>query len=163
MVTASEKEIRNLRNPLKMRWVSTHFTFEYYIETLLYYVIRSLHLHLCQLSHKCKLPHHHSIMYGWSRIDSVFEKIILSERMWFGRRCFLFCGFIYLLLFIMICLSWVPSAMFVLWSNRRNEKIRILLQMLMKVRKSGRDWEFLLKCLASSVELSSLEEVWAFF
>lgn len=53
--------------------------------------------------------------------------------------------------------------MFVLRSNRRNEKIRILLQMLLKVRKSCRDCESLLKCLASSVELSSLEEVWAFF
>lgn len=100
--------------------------------------------------------------HGWSEIDSVFEKSILSESIWFGRRCFLFCGFIYLLLCIMICWSGVPGAVFVLWSNRRNEKIWILLQMLMKVRKSCRDWEILLKCMAPSVELSSLEEVWAF-
>lgn len=99
---------------------------------------------------------------GWSEIDSVFEKSILSESIWFWRRCFLFCGFIYLLLCIMICWSGVPGAVFVLWSNRRNEKIWILLQMLMKVRKSFKDWKILLKCMAPSVELSSLEEVWAF-
>lgn len=161
MVTANEKEMRNLRNPLRMRWVGTHIWVLHRNPALLSDAISAFALHV-----SCHTNENYLTIIlscnGWSEIDSVFEKNILSESIWFGRRFFLFCGFIYLLLFIMICWSWVPGAVFVLWRNRRKEKIRILLQMLIKVRKSCRDWKILLKCMAPSVELSSLEEVWAF-